>query len=255
MENEITKDSSVSYLSEDVEMQEIMKYHIDQEIYTYGTLDLKMREYITLAVLSVMQGKEMIKDHVLALITLDERIEVIKEVVYQVIPYAGLCRVNEALSYVNEALVYVNEALREEGFDPSELKAYQTVTNATRFQAGFDKQCFVFKKEVIQGNHDHAPKDLLHIQEHLSAHCFGDFYTRDGLDLKQRELLTFCIIASLGGCENQLRGHTLGNLNVGNSRAVLIEAITQCQPYIGYPRTLNAINIINEVTKYEENSI
>lgn len=248
MENEITKDSSVSYLSEDVEMQEIMKYHIDQEIYTYGTLDLKMREYITLAVLSVMQGKEMIKDHVLALITLDERIEVIKEVVYQVIPYAGLCRVNEALSYVNEAM-------KELGLEPMNMNTMCTTTNTTRFQAGFDKQCFAFKKEVIQGNHDHAPKDLLHIQEHLSAHCFGDFYTRDGLDLKQRELLTFCIIASLGGCENQLRGHTLGNLNVGNSRAVLIEAITQCQPYIGYPRTLNAINIINEVTKYEENSI
>jgi alkylhydroperoxidase/carboxymuconolactone decarboxylase family protein YurZ len=35
----------------------------------------------------------------------------------------------------------------------------------------------------------------------LSANCFGDYYTRTGLDLKMRALPTFSIIASLGGCE------------------------------------------------------
>ena len=55
------------------------------------------------------------------------------------------------------------------------------------------------------------------------------------------------MIATLGGCENQLRAHTKGNYQVGNSRELLIETITQCQPYIGFPRTLNAIAIINEM--------
>jgi 4-carboxymuconolactone decarboxylase len=77
--------------------------------------------------------------------------------------------------------------------------------------------------------------------------CFGDFYTRSGLDLKTRELLTFCIISALGGCENQLRAHVQGNLNVGNDKELLLNTITQCMPYIGFPRTLNAINCINEV--------
>lgn len=90
------------------------------------------------------------------------------------------------------------------------------------------------------------------MQDFLSAHCFGDFYTRKGLDMKQRELLTFCVIASLGGCENQLRAHVQANLTAGNTRDDLLEAITQIQPYIGFPRTLNAISIVNEVIPYVE---
>ena len=38
----------------------------------------------------------------------------------------------------------------------------------------------------------------------LAANCFGDYYTRTGLSLKQRELVTFCYIAAQGGCESQL---------------------------------------------------
>ena len=69
------------------------------------------------------------------------------------------------------------------------------------------------------------------------------------LDLKLRELLTFAFIAALGGCEPQLAGHVAGNLTVGNDRQTLLSVITQLLPFIGYPRTLNAIRIINEGTK------
>lgn len=74
------------------------------------------------------------------------------------------------------------------------------------------------------------------------------FYTRGTLDLKMRELVTFCAICCLGGCEPQAKAHAGANLSVGNTREMLIEAITQCLPFIGFPRTLNAISCINEVT-------
>ena len=95
--------------------------------------------------------------------------------------------------------------------------------------------------------HKNAPENQKHIQNYLSAMCFGDFYTRDGLDLKMRELLTLCILSTLGGCENQLRSHVGGNLAVGNDKDIMIEAVTQCMPYIGFPRTLNALGCINEI--------
>ena len=79
------------------------------------------------------------------------------------------------------------------------------------------------------------------------SHCFGDFYTREGLNDKQRELITFTFITTLGGCENQLRGHIQGNLSVGNDKERLISAITVMLPYIGFPRSLNAISIVNEI--------
>ena len=74
----------------------------------------------------------------------------------------------------------------------------------------------------------------------LSAFCFGDVYTRKGLDLRTREILTFCIISSLGGCESQIKSHVQGNVNVGNTKENLIDALTCCLPYIGFPRTERA---------------
>ena len=93
-----------------------------------------------------------------------------------------------------------------------------------------------------------APKDQLHIQEYLSANCFGDYITRKGLDLRARELLTFSMLAALGGCEPQLAGHVAANLAIGNDRRVLISTLTHLLPFIGYPRTLNAINVVNDGT-------
>lgn len=56
------------------------------------------------------------------------------------------------------------------------------------------------------------------------------------------------MIASMGGCEPQLAGHVAANLAVGNDRRMLVGTITQLLPFIGYPRTLNAIRVINEGT-------
>ena len=93
-----------------------------------------------------------------------------------------------------------------------------------------------------------APADELHFQHFLSANCFGDHYTRTGVDLPTRELLTFAMLISLGGCEPQAKGHVAANLNVGNGRDVLLAVITQLLPFIGYPRSLNALRVLNEVT-------
>lgn len=59
--------------------------------------------------------------------------------------------------------------------------------------------------------------------------------------------LTFSFLVSMGGCESQVKGHVQGNINVGNDKDVLIDVVTQLLPYIGYPRTLNALKCINEV--------
>ena len=87
----------------------------------------------------------------------------------------------------------------------------------------------------------------MHIQRFLSANCFGDRYTRTGIDVPTRELLTLSMLVSLGGCDAQVKGHVAGNLNDGNDRARLIDVVTQLPPFIGYPRALNALRAIDEV--------
>ena len=92
------------------------------------------------------------------------------------------------------------------------------------------------------------PADEQHIQRYLSANCFGDHLTRGGIDVPTRELLTFAMLVALGGCEPQVAGHVIANLNVGNDRARLLDVLTQLIPFIGYPRTLNGLRVLDEVT-------
>ena len=92
-----------------------------------------------------------------------------------------------------------------------------------------------------------GPEDSRHINQWLAENCFGDYYTRTGLETKTRELITFCFLAAQGGCEPQLKAHIAGNFHVGYDKDFLIAVISANIPYIGYPRTLNALNCIREV--------
>ncbi|MEK4382279.1 carboxymuconolactone decarboxylase family protein [Aeribacillus sp. FSL K6-2848] len=78
------------------------------------------------------------------------------------------------------------------------------------------------------------PDNQKHIQSYLSAYCFGDIYIRGGLHLKTRELLTFCILCTLGGCENQIRRHIQKNVNMGNNKEILISALTSVSLILGF---------------------
>jgi 4-carboxymuconolactone decarboxylase len=53
-------------------------------------------------------------------------------------------------------------------------------------------------------------------------------------------------MATLGGTEKQMASHAVGNMKVGNSKETLISAMIQALPYIGFPRSLNAIYVIRE---------
>ncbi len=167
----------------------------------------------------------------------------VKEIVYQALPYLGMARLFDFLGATNEVLLSRGIALPLEG--------QSTTTEETRFDKGLAIQKQIFGAQ-IDAMYEKSPKDQIHIQTFLSANCFGDYYTRNGLDLKTRELLTFAMLAALGGCEPQLAGHIAGNLAVGNDRQVLIGTVTQLLPFIGYPRSLNALRLINEATQDHE---
>ena len=162
-----------------------------------------------------------------------------KEVVHQAVPYVGLARIAAYIEATNEVRVARGVALP--------LPSQSTTTPETRMDKGYAVQAEIIGRERIEGLYANAPADEMHIQRHLSANCFGDTYTRAGLDLPLRELLTLSILAAHGGCDPQVRGHVAANLNVGNDRALMIAVITQLLPFIGYPRTLNALVAIDAV--------
>jgi 4-carboxymuconolactone decarboxylase len=164
----------------------------------------------------------------------------IKEIVYQTVPYVGMGKVFDFLHVTNEVLTSRGVSLP--------LPPQSTTTPETRFEKGLAAQKQIFG-DSINRMRAAAPNDQHHIQDFLAANCFGDFYTRTGLGLKTRELLTFAMLAALGGCEPQLAGHVAGNLALGNDRRMLISTVTHLLPFIGYPRTLNTLRVVNEGTR------
>ena len=57
------------------------------------------------------------------------------------------------------------------------------------------------------------------------------------------------ILMAQGGCEPQLTAHAKGNMNLGNDKEFLIRVVSQCLPYIGYPRSLNAVTCVNKAAE------
>lgn len=208
------------------------------EIYYQGNLNDKQREIITLSALAVNQNAELFKNHVGAALQVGVTPVEIKETLYQCAPYIGFPKTLEAVHLANVVL-------KQKGISLP-VESEQRVTEENRFEEGLKVQKGIFG-DAIDKMRAGAPANQMHIQNHLSAFCFGDTYTRGGLDLKTRELITFTVIAALGGCESQLKGHVRGNVSVGNDKETLISVITQCIPYIGFPRTLNALGCVNEI--------
>jgi len=219
----------------DPEFIELFDNWAFDEVIRQSQLDPKTRVMMILASTIASQALGEYKVMVGAALNVGLTPVVIKEILYQSVPYVGVAKVFDFLHATNTIFQEKGIGLPLEG---------QSITTAeTRFDKGVAAQKAIFG-EVIDKMRQQSPNDQLHIQDFLAANCFGDYYTRNGIDLKTRELLTFAMLVSLGGC---VKGHVTGNLKIGNDRARLIDVVTQLLPYIGYPRTLNALRMIDEV--------
>ncbi len=164
----------------------------------------------------------------------------IKEIIYQATPYIGFARVLDFLSLCNDIFKELNITLP--------LKSQGTTTKSNRKTKGKEIQNMIFGEVNITKMIESTPKDKNFINDFLSANCFGDYYTRNGLDLKTRELLTLVYLISLGGADNQVKAHMQGNINMSQSREDLLDIIAALIPYIGYPKALNAIVVLDSLT-------
>ena len=220
----------------------------------YFTRHISFSAEATQHALSELEANELVKLSLGALVALDSlkeyervlestlgvHISAIEasEICYQATPYVGFARVS---------------AFVERSFELFEARGVAVPSQArtdskTREQRGLEAQRAIFGEAIDRGNAT-APSDEKHIRSYLSSNCFGDYYTREGLTLRFRELLTFVFLSALGGAQPQLIAHASGNLRLGNTRAKLIAAVTALIPLMGYPRALNALSAIDEVSQ------
>ena len=228
------------FLETDPEFMERFENFAFDEVIGQDDLDDKTRFMAILATLLGCQGRDEFRAMLPAALNFDVTPVEIKEIVYQAVAYLGIGRVFPFFKITNEVLT-------EKGIKlPLESQAATTIEN--RREAGTQAQVDIFG-EHMRDFWKSGPGESRHINLWLADNCFGDYYTRGGLDYKQREMITFCFLAAQGGCEPQLTSHAEANMRIGNDKEFLIKVISQCLPYIGYPRSLNALRCVNEAAK------
>ena len=227
----------------DPELVEFFDNFAFDEVLRHGSLPIRTRLIVQLAAIMGCHAVLEYRAMLVAALNVGVTPVEVKEILYQAVPYLGIARAYDFIGATNEILTQRGIALP--------LPGQSTTRPETRAEKGLAVQKQIIGSDTVDKMRADAPADLQHIQQYLAANCFGDHYTRTGIDIPTRELITFSFLVAQGGCDAQVKGHVAANLSVGNTRATLIDVLTQLLPFIGYPRTLNGINAVNEVVPAE----
>ena len=222
-------------LSQDKELRAVMDNFTQNEVPAATPLVEKREvELIRLVSLVTQQSGALLQEEVATALAQGLSPEEILEAIYQCAPYTGFPRTVDAVEIARSVFKAKNVKVDENR---------ATVTAQSRLEAGADAQGTLFGetfRDMAKNGKDGMPT----INYFLASNCFGDYYTRKGLDLNTRELLTMAILVNLG-TEPQLKAHIGANLKIRTAEYVE-QAIYNCLPYCGYPRTLNALRLFKE---------
>lgn len=222
----------------DKDMMDILQKYIFGEVFTVGELDLKTRELITVTTLVVQQTLPQLKAHINAALNVGVAPIELREAIYQCAPFIGFPKTLNALNTFNEVI-------KERGLENS-LKSTATIKESERYEKGLTIQKPLYGDEIVE-NMKGLPDDMgSEVAKYLTEVCFGDFYTRKGLNIKTRELLIISLLVTTGNT-SVLKSHIKGNLKAGNSLEAITAVIIQCLPYVGFPNTLSALTTMKEV--------
>lgn len=241
MYNEIMFPGDESKLLEnDPEFSELFYNFVFDEVIKQNDLEDRTRIMAILATLIGCEGIDEFKVMLPVALKLGVTPVEVKEIVYQSVAYLGIGRIRPFLKVTNDILEKQGVKLP--------LDNQSTTNKENRLEKGIQAQVDIFG-EGMKEFYKSGPEESRHINYWLAENCFGDYYTRTGLNHKEREMITFCFLSAQGGCEIQLISHVLANIRLGNDKEFLIKIISQCLPFIGYPRSLNALSCVNNAVE------
>lgn len=224
---------------DDPELMEILRGFIFGDVFATGVLDDQTRELITVTVLACLQTLPQLASHTQAALNVGVAPVEIREAIYQLAPFLGFPR-------TLNAVVTINEVFRARGVELP-LPAQGTVSDAERYPTGLAEQAPLYGDEIKDNLADLPEPFNEALPRFLTEFCFGDFYTRGGLTLAQRELLVLCALAAIGDTSAQLGPHGQACLQVGNTKTAVVAALVHCFPYIGFPRAVAAIRAVKDL--------
>ncbi len=235
--NKLFGGEALTKTGSDAEMMAILQKYIFGEVFTVGELDIKTREMITVVSLSTQQTLPQLKAHINAALNVGVSPVELREAIYQCAPFIGFPKTLNAITVLNEVF-------KERGIQ-TPLESTMTVKEQDRFKEGYKIQNELYGDEILQsmkGLPDNMGEDVARM---LTEVCFGDFYTRKGLDVKTRELLVLSILVTTGDIQT-LKSHIVGNMKVGNDAKTIAAVIIQVMPYTGFPKALAALKTLKQ---------
>ena len=224
----------------DPEMMKMLQKYIFGEVFAVCSLDIKTREMLTVVSLSAQQALPQLKAHANAALNVGVTPIELRETVYLCAPFVGFPKTLNALGVINE--VFAERGIK------LPLESQGKTAEEERFAAGSAIQQPLYGneiKEALAGLPGNMGEDAARF---LTEFCFGDIYTRGGLDVKTRELLAIGILVTTGNMQT-LQSHIAGNIRAGNSPETVTAAIIQCMPYVGFPNALNALKVLKDTLK------
>jgi 4-carboxymuconolactone decarboxylase len=85
------------------------------------------------------------------------------------------------------------------------------------------------------------------LAEMTIAFGYGEIMSREGIDLRTRELLNVAMLGAMGNAPVQLEMHIKGALNTGSNRAEILEVVLQIAAYAGFPAAYNTLSAANKI--------
>lgn len=229
----------------DPEFMQILQGYIFGDVCHIGSLDNRMRELVTITVLTVLSTLPQLKSHVQAGLNVGCTPIEIREAVYQCAPFIGFPKTLNAIGTMNEVFA-------ENGIELPLENQGTLSTDKERFEKGLAIQKPVYGDE-IKDRYTYLPGDFANaVPRFLTELCFGDFSTRTGMDGKTRELLTVVMLAAMGGTQVQVKSHVFGALEVGNTKEEIVCALVHASGYMGIPRLFNALNACRDLLSDNE---
>lgn len=207
------------------------------DIYPRPGLDAPQRQLVTIGALAA-QGdtKPQLNFHTAAALQVGVSPVEILESIIHLIPFTGFPRVLNSITVVREVF-----AARGIALEPPVLADARN-----RYDRGAEKLAEVDGQhglDVIDSLNDIAPD----LGRYIVEFAFGDVYYRPWLDLRKRQLVTIGALTALGDTAPQLKVHLGAALNVGLSRAQVLEVLIHLVSYTGFPRVLNALTVARDV--------
>ena len=117
-----------------------------------------------------------------------------------------------------------------------------------RFERGLQT-----RREVLGSDHvDRSLRQVTEfsrpVQELVTEYCWGEIWTRPGLDRKTRSLLNIVMLTALNRM-HELTVHVRGAVTNGATDEEIQEALLQTAVYCGVPAALESFRVAEQVLK------